>query len=338
MAEVQQADPQTSAVAMAADRAESRTFWIVAVPGLAVLTIAPLLSGAYFVALLTEILIFAILTSGLNLLVGYTGLVSLGHAAFLGVGAYVTAIISLLWGYPVWLAMIAAVAAGLVISCLIGVLSVRTRGVQFLLITLAFGQLFHAVAEKSRYTGGDDGMTRIPRINLEFIGLDSSDAQVFYFFVLACFVVALFFLRIVVRSPFGRVLIGIRENEKRVQAVGYRISPYKSLAFAFSGMLAGLSGSLWVQHTYFINPHLMTWQMSGEALLMVIIGGSQAFFGPLLGSAFYVLLKSYLSTITDAYLVIFGLMFVFVVAFFNGGIAGFTSSMAARVLAFWRRR
>lgn len=234
MAEVQQADPQTSAVAMAADRAESRTFWIVAVPGLAVLTIAPLLSGAYFVALLTEILIFAILTSGLNLLVGYTGLVSLGHAAFLGVGAYVTAIISLLWGYPVWLAMIAAVAAGLVISCLIGVLSVRTRGVQFLLITLAFGQLFHAVAEKSRYTGGDDGMTRIPRINLEFIGLDSSDAQVFYFFVLACFVVALFFLRIVVRSPFGRVLIGIRENEKRVQAVGYRISPYKSLALVLS--------------------------------------------------------------------------------------------------------
>lgn len=321
-----------------ADAAEARQFWIIAAAGLFVLILAPFIAGPYFISLMCEILIFAILTSGLNLLVGYTGLVSLGHAAFLGIGAYVTAILSLLLGYPVWLAMIAALAASFIAAYLIGFLSVRTRGVQFLLITLAFGQLFYAVAEKSPYTGGDDGMTRIPRIYLGFLGLSSSDGTVFYFFVLACFVAALLFLRLVVQSPFGRVLAGIRENEKRVQALSYRTGPYKTLAFAFSGLLAGLAGSLWVQHTYFVNPHLMTWQMSGEALLMVIIGGSQAFFGPLLGSAFYVLAKSWLSTITDAYLTIFGLLFVLVVAFFSGGIAGFLSGSSRRGMRLWRRQ
>ncbi|MFN0263704.1 branched-chain amino acid ABC transporter permease [Tepidamorphus sp. 3E244] len=310
--------------------AEYRRFLLMSVVGLVVLVAVPFLVGKYYISLMSEILIFGILVSGVNLLLGYTGLVSLGHAAFMGLGAYTTAVLAALLGYPVWFSMIASVIVSFVIAYGVGLLSVRTKGVQFLLITLAFGQMFHAIAEKTRYTGGDDGMTGIPRIDLSFIGLNSDHDIVFYFFVLACFVVSMLVLRRIVESPFGHVLVGIRENEKRMSAMGYTTFPYKALAFGISGMLAGLAGCLWVQHSFFINPHIMTWQMSGEALLMVIIGGSQAFYGPLLGAAFYVLAKDFLSDITEAYLMFFGLLFVLVVAFFQGGLAGFAANISRR--------
>ena len=310
---------------------ERRGFIIVSLVGLVGLIVAPFFISEYMLSLLSEILIFGMLVSGVNLMLGYTGLVSLGHASFLGVGAYITAVGGFLLGYPVWISMLAAVVVSFMIAYAIGLLCVRTTGVQFLLITLAFGQMLHAVAEKARATGGDDGMTNIPRIDLGFVGLDADNDHVFYFFVLLLFVLSMILLRLVVESPFGRVLIGIRENEKRMIAVGYNTFPYKALAFGISGVMAGLAGSLWVQHSFFVNPHIMTWQMSGEALLMVIIGGSQAFFGPLLGAAFYVLAKDTLSGITDAYLVFFGLLFVLVVAFFQGGLAGFALKIARRL-------
>lgn len=312
-------------------RAEQRSFVALSIAGLAGLAALPLFAGDYYVSLMTEVLIFAILVSGINLLLGYAGLVSLGHAAFLGTGAYTTAVATALLGYPVWVGMIAAVIVSLVVSYLVGLLCVRTKAVQFLLITLAFGQMFYALAEKTRYTGGDDGITGIPRFDLSFLGLDSDNDRVFYFLVLVFFCLAMLVLRRIVVSPFGRVLVGIRENEKRMLAVGYSTYPYKALAFGLSGLLGGLAGSLWVQHSFFINPQLMTWQMSGEALLMVIIGGSQAFFGPFLGAAFYVLAKDFLSDITDAYLLFFGLLFVLVVAFFHGGLAGVISKAAHRL-------
>lgn len=320
-------------------RTSRRDFWWWLVPvGLTLLILAPYLLSEYNVVLLREILILAIMVSGLNLLLGYTGLVSLGHAAFIGVGAYVTAVGSFLWGYPVWAAMFAAVLISLVVAYLVGLLSVRTRGVQFLLITLAFGQMFYAVAEKNRYTGGDDGLSGIPRIDLTALGFDANDDRVFYYFVLVCFAVALAVLRTLIASPFGTVLIGIRENEKRMTSIGYRTYPYKALAFGVSGMMGGLAGSLWVQHSFFVNPHIVTWQMSGEALLMVIIGGSQAFFGPLFGVAFYVLTRDVLSEITKSYLMIFGLLFVLVVAFFNGGIAGLFTRLGKRIEEAWAQR
>lgn len=311
--------------------ADRRNFLLVSAVGLAFLVVLPLVVGEYYVSLLSEILIFGILVSGVNLLLGYTGLVSLGHASFMGLGAYVTAVLAALLGYPVWISMLASMVISLVIAYAVGLLSVRTKGVQFLLITLAFGQMFHAIAEKTRYTGGDDGMTNIPRVDLSFFGLDANEDHVFYFFVLLCFAVSILILRMIVDSPFGRSLVGIRENEKRMLAMGYSTFPYKALAFGVSGMLAGLAGCLWVQHSFFVNPHIMTWQMSGEALLMVIIGGSRHFYGPLLGAAFYVLAKDFLSDITDAYLMFFGLLFVFVVAFFHGGLAGFAAKIGERL-------
>ena len=192
-----------------------------------------------------------------------------------------TAVATALLGYPVWVGMIAAVIVSLVVSYLVGLLCVRTKAVQFLLITLAFGQMFYALAEKTRYTGGDDGITGIPRFDLSFLGLDSDNDRVFYFLVLVFFCLAMLVLRRIVVSPFGRVLVGIRENEKRMLAVGYSTYPYKALAFGLSGVLGGLAGSLWVQHSFFVNPQLMTWQMSGETLLMVIIGGYEIFVSPI---------------------------------------------------------
>ena len=147
---------------------DQRRFLTIALIGLAVLIALPFVVGDYYVSLFSEILIFGILVSGVNLLLGYTGLVSLGHASFMGLGAYVTAIAASLLGYPVWLSMLASILISLLIAYGVGLLSVRTKGVQFLLITLAFGQMFHAIAEKTRFTGGDDGMTNIPRIDLEF--------------------------------------------------------------------------------------------------------------------------------------------------------------------------
>lgn len=309
-----------SARASGARRSSLLAFGVLA--GLSVLALAPIFLDDYLISLLTEVLILAILTSGLNLLLGYTGLVSLGHAAFLGVGAYATAILTVLLDQPVWMGMVAAVVFGFLTAYLVGLLCVRTKGVQFLLITLAFGQMFFAVAEKTRITGGDDGMTGIPRLDTPLPFFEGDADRAFYVVVLIFFCLSLALLRILVASPFGRCLVGIRENEKRMTALGYRTQPYKALAFGLSGMLAALAGSLWVQHSFFVNPHLMTWQMSGEALLMVIIGGSQSFFGPLFGAAFYVFAKDFLADLTDAYIMFFGLLFVLVVAFFRGGLVG----------------
>lgn len=305
-------------------------FALISVTGLAGLIVAPFLISDFYVSLFIEILIFAILASGINLLLGYTNLISLGHAAFFGVGAYTTAVCSTFWDLPVGLGMLASTCIAFALAYLIGLLCVRTKAVNFLLLTLAFGQMFYALAEKTRLTGGDDGITGIPRIDLAVFGLDTDQDRVFYFFVLFIFVAALVCLRRVVVSPFGRVLVGIRENEKRMSAMGYNTYPYKALAFGLAGMLGGLAGSLWVQLTFFVNPQIMTWQTAGEALFMVIIGGSQAFFGPLLGVAFYVIAKVVLADLTDAYLMVFGLLFVLVVAFFRGGLAGLAINVLKR--------
>lgn len=310
--------------------AQQRRFAVLLLAIFVIFAASPFVVNHYLITLLIEVLIFAILVTGLNFLLGHMGQVSLGHAAFLGTGAYATAICTMFFGWPVLLAMIASVAAAFVMALLVGLLSVRTKSVQFLLITLAFGQMFHAVAEKTRVTGGDDGMTGIPRIDLSAIGLPTGGDTGFLFVVLAAFAMTAVALRLLQVSTFGRIVGGIRENEKRMLALGYDTYRYKVITFAVSGLFAGLAGSLWVQHSYFVNPQVMTWQISGEALLMVIIGGSRSFFGPLIGAAFYVLAKAWLATITDSYLLFFGLLFVLVVAFLQGGVAGVISRLWSR--------
>lgn len=282
----------------------------------------PLLSGPFAVTLATEILILAMFASGINLLLGVTGLVSLGQAMFLGFGGYGIGLGSSLLGLPLWLSVPATLVLVGGIAAAVGALCTRTRGVEFLLITLAFSQMAYGAAIKLRITGGSDGMSGIPRPDLNWLGLSADNPATFYYYVLLVTAISLVALRRVVNSPFGSVLAGIRENERRVVAMGYRVGHYKVGAFVVAAIFCAAAGITQAQYTYFINPDSMSWQLSGEGVLVVIIGGAGSVLGPLVGAAAFVLVKQGLSALTGDYLMFFGLFFMAVVALFRGGICG----------------
>jgi branched-chain amino acid transport system permease protein len=302
--------------------------WIIA--AVAVLAASPLVLGDYGITLLSEVVILGLLAVSVNLLLGFTGYISLGHAMFFGAGGYVLGIGTLLLEWPTWLAMLAAIAVNAVLGLAVGAICMRVGRIQFLVITLAMAQLFYGIAVKTRVTGGDDGMPGVPRPDLAWLGLDTFSPSIFYLYVLVITVVILCVLYRMLQSPFGSVLVGIRENERRMIALGYSVALYKNLAFMVSGVVAGIAGVLFSQKLSFVNPDIMTWQVSGEAVLMVIIGGRQFFLGPVLGAALYVLLKAALSDITGEYIIIFGAVFMLVVALFGRGLAGFACDLATR--------
>jgi branched-chain amino acid transport system permease protein len=282
----------------------------------------PLFSGTFAVTLATEIMILALFASGINLLLGVTGLVSLGQAMFLGLGGYGVGIGSSLLGFPLWLSVPTTLTLVAGIAAIVGILCTRTRGVEFLLITLAFSQMIYGAAIKLRVTGGSDGMSGIPRPDLGGFGVSADNPATFYHYVLAVTAISLLALWRIVNSPFGSVLAGIRENERRVTAMGYSVGFYKVGAFVLAAVLCAVAGILQAQYTYFINPDSMSWQLSGEGVLVVIIGGASSVLGPLVGAATFVLVKQGLSTLTGDYLMFFGLFFMAVVALFRGGIFG----------------
>jgi branched-chain amino acid transport system permease protein len=290
----------------------------------------PVAAGGYFMTLATEILIAAVFALGLNLLIGYGGMVSLGHAMFYGLGGYGIGIGATLLKLPLWLSVSLTLGSIAAISAVVGAICTRTRGVQFLLITLAFSQMVYGGAVRLPYTNRSDGMSGIPRPDLAFLGLDSGSPGIFYGYVLAVFAVCLLMVWRVVRSPFGSVLIGIRESERRTMAMGYAVGWYKVGAFVMSALLASIAGILQAQYTFFISPDAMTWQLGGEAVLLVIIGGVGTVLGPLVGAGVFVLVKQWLSGITDEYLLFFGLFFMFVVAFFRGGVVGAINGLRQR--------
>jgi branched-chain amino acid transport system permease protein len=306
-----------------------RLLWSAAV--LAAFAAMPFVASDYAALLIIEVIIFAIYAAGINLLLGYTGLVSLGHSMFLGMGGYGLGILAVLLGWPILPAMAATLLVIALIAFLVGYVCTRTSGIEFLLITLAMSQMFYGLAVKTRWTGGDDGLPGIPRPDLSWIGIDASGVTGFYFYVLGIAVILTWLMWRVVNSPFGSVLVGIRENEKRMVALGYDVKWYKVVAFTISGVVSGTAGLLLSQKLYFVNPDIMSWMISGEGLLMVIIGGRQYFIGPLLGAAFFILLKEQLSAITQDYIIIFGLFFMAVVALFRTGLAGFFIGLAGRV-------
>jgi branched-chain amino acid transport system permease protein len=287
-----------------------------------VAAVLPFFAATYAVTLATEIMISGVFASGINLLLGTTGLVSLGQAMFLGLGGYGIGIGSSLLGFPLWLSIPATLIAVVVVSAIVGLICTRTRGVEFLLITLAFSQMLYGAAIKLRITGGSDGMSGIPRPDLSAVGLSSDDPATFYYYVLVATAVSLLGLWRIVNSPFGSVLAGIRENERRIVAMGYAVDFYKVGAFTLGAAVCAAAGILQAQYTYFINPDSMSWQLSGEGVLMVIIGGASSVLGPLVGAAIFVLVKQGLSMLTGDYLMFFGLFFMLVVAFFRGGVFG----------------
>ena len=304
--------------------------WIGGIAGAALLSAAPLFVSGYAVTLAVEVMIAGVFASGINLLIGYTGLVSLGQAMFLGFGGYGIAIGTALLGFPLWVSAPMTLVVVALVAAAIGAVCTRTRGVEFLLITLAFCQMFYGAAIKLRWTNGSDGMSGIPRPDLSSLGVSSDSPAVFYYYVLAVSLASLFALWRIVNSPFGSVLVGIRENERRVMAMGYSVSAYKIASFSLSAVFCAVAGILQSQYTYFVNPDSMSWQVSGEGVLMVIIGGASVIFGPFIGAGVFVLVKQGLSMITEEYNMFFGIFFMLVVAFFRGGLLGFVSNLIGK--------
>jgi ABC-type branched-subunit amino acid transport system permease subunit len=281
----------------------------------------PFLLTDYPRALISEIFIFAIFAMSLDLLLGFTGLMSLGHAAFFGLGAYAVAVLGTQFGVNAWL----GVAAGIVVAgcgaALIGFFCVRTAGIPFLMLTLAFSQLVFSVALKWRdVTGGSDGMAIAEKPS--FFGFDLSHSLVMYFMALSFFALAYWGLRRLLNAPLGHAFVGIRENEQRMAAIGYPTRAYKLISFTIAGAIAGLAGGLYAIFNGFISADAVYWTASGDILIMTMLGGAGTLVGPALGAAIVLLMKNVVSSYSEHWLAIIGITFICCVMFFPGGLWG----------------
>ena len=266
-------------------------------PLLALLAFAaafPFFGEKYYVDLLMKIMILSVFALSLELLVGQTGLVSFGHAAFFGIGAYVAALLSQSGPASLWILFPAAVAAAGLYAVAVGALSLRTRGIYFIMVTLAFAQMAYYVFHDTKASGGSDGIYLYFRPDVA-IGsvklLDLSSPLVFYFFVLVALVLAFLLLAALQRSRFGRALAGIRVNEQRMRAAGFATYPYKLAAFVIAAMLAGMAGFLYALKDGYVNPEILSWHQSGAVLLMIILGGIGSLRGAVFGAIAFVALQ-----------------------------------------------
>ncbi|MDC3413985.1 branched-chain amino acid ABC transporter permease [Aquibacillus sp. 3ASR75-11] len=290
------------------------------------LGLAPLVLSLFHLNLLSEILILAIFALSLNILVGFTGLVSLGHAAFFGIGAYTAGLVSLNLSNNLLVSMGASIIVSIITAAIIGAFCMRVSGFYFLMLTLAFSQMIYSfIYQSTNITGGSNGLSGIP--NAVLSGFEFSNAVYVFYIVLLVFLATYAILGIIVKSPFGQVLIGIRENELRVKATGYNTSVYKYVAFVLAGAFGGLSGSLYTYFNGFIAPSDVYWTMSGNVLIMVLIGGSGTMLGPVLGAALFVILETVVSSYTDSWMLIVGSVFIIFVIFFPKGIVGIGQSL-----------
>ena len=299
--------------------------------GVGIFTILPQFLSSYHVLLFTEILIFAVFALSVNMLMGYTGLVSLGQAAFFGAGGYTVALLVVQGNVDsFWLCIVAALLISAALGLLFGFLALRTTGMYFIMLTLALAQMVWALVWRWRsFTGGDDGLPGIARPDL---GLPWSlaDTANFYYFVLVFFVIAVFLLYRITRSPFGRTLVGIRENEPRMQALGYNTWRYTYVCFVVAAVFGGLAGALKVYQDGFISPTYCSMEMSAIVLLMAMIGGTRAFAGPILGASLVWVVRSVVSSYTEYWTLILGILMVVVVVFAPHGVSGYLVQLRER--------
>jgi branched-chain amino acid transport system permease protein len=304
------------------------------VPYLAVtvlLLVLPYFLSSYYLSMLTKVLIFAIIATSLDLIMGYTGLFSMGHAAFLGVAGYTVGILSVRMGIELfWILALAAIFLSVVAAAIIGYISLRVSGVYFLLVTLAFGQLLSIVATKwFKVTGGSDGLVGILRPNLGIPGLTLT-AGGFYYLVFVAFAICFVLLHRIVHSSFGRTLIGIRENEMRMKSLGYNTWALKYVAVIIAGGFAGVAGIFYAYFYGAMVPGALAIEMSTAVMLMVIIGGSGTLFGPFVGSVVLVLIEHFaMIYVPERWPLILGGIFVVCVMLVRGGFASYLSR-------FWR--
>ncbi|MGQ0525399.1 MAG: branched-chain amino acid ABC transporter permease [Betaproteobacteria bacterium] len=291
---------------------------------LAALAVAAPFAGSYVIILITHALIFAILAMSVDLLLGYTGLPSLGQAAYLGVGAYLTAILATQFQFGLdgtfWIVVLLGLLVGAATAAFFGLFAIRATGVYFLMITLALGMCVWGLAYRwNSVTGGDNGIVLPPRPKF---GIDLSDDLAYFYLVFAFFVAALIALSAVVRSPFGRSLVGIRENELRMRILGYNTWLHKYVAFVIAGGFGGVAGVLWAHSHGLVSPEDVILATSVDALLMVVLGGPGTLVGGAIGAAVVVFLREYLSTLVTWWQYVLGAIYVLTILYLPGGLMG----------------
>ncbi|THE63026.1 branched-chain amino acid ABC transporter permease [Salinadaptatus halalkaliphilus] len=298
-----------------------------------VLQFLPVIAGVALAALgfvlpahplqvMTHIVILAIFGVAYDLLFGYTGLLSFGHAAFFGTGAYVSIYLTTAMEWPLLAILVVAILAGVVLSLVIGIISLRTHGVYFAMLTLALAQLLYIIAYRLDVTGGASGLPTFMRPETILPVVDLGNNVHFYLLCVAILVITYLVMKRILSSPMGDVFRAIRENEERAQMIGYHTFRYKLASLTISGVFSVLAGSLFGLFLYFASPRFLYWQMSGEVLLITLFGGAGTLIGPFFGATFIVLLEEFLSPVTDHWLLFVGIAFVFVVILFPKGIVG----------------
>jgi branched-chain amino acid transport system permease protein len=285
-----------------------------------------------YTALGTRVLVLALAAMSVNFLLGFTGVLSFGHAAYFGLGAYGTGLALKFVTLSTPLSILAGMVLAGIAGGLLGALIVRRRGVYFAMVTIAFGQVFYYIAfQWSSLTGGDDGLRGFSRQPLDF-GLFTidilSNANAFYYFVLFFFALVAGVMALILRSPFGRTMLAIRENERRARFLGIAVERHIWIAFTLSCFFIGVAGALYALTNNFADPRGLHYSQSGDFVMMAVMGGMRTFWGPLLGAAVFVVLQDYLSSVTVNWMSFVGLLFVLVVLFFPRGLLGFVRHKA----------
>ncbi len=290
---------------------------------LAALAILPWVLARHQLSILVDLLIFGLFAMSLDLIMGYTGMVSFGHAAYFGLGAYGSALVLIHFEPPIPVALLAGALLAGVVAAPVGWFSTRATGIYFAMLTLAFAQLLYTVAYKWRdLTGGSDGIAGVPKTTLFWGGPSLAERRTFYYLVAVIVVLSLLACHALVRSPFGRALQAIRENEHRFVSLGRDSRPFKLVVFVIAAAFAGLAGALFAPFRGFASPEVMFWVLSGQGLMMVITGGIGTLVGPLIGAMVFLLVQEILSSYTEHWMIFTGAVFVLIVIFLPGGVVG----------------
>lgn len=279
------------------------------------------LAGSY-PQLGTRVVILGLAAMSLNFLLGWTGALSFGHAAYFGLGAYGVGLTIKYLVPSTLVGLLVGVGVGIVASALIGTLIVKLRGIYFSMVTIAFGQVFFFVAFRwNTVTGGDDGLSGWSRLPIGPLDIQTGD-KAMYYFALFFFGIAVGLMALLLKSPFGRTLVAIRENERRARFLGISVDKHIYISWVISCTFVTLAGALYALLNNFSDPHNLRWDQSGEFVIMVVLGGMRSFWGPLIGAAIFVVLQDYLSTLTQNWQSFIGLFFILVVLFFPRGVVG----------------
>lgn len=302
-------------------------YYFIIIAAVVIFLYLPEVLSIYGVTLLTEIFIYSIFSMSLNLLIGYLGYTSLGHATFFAVGGYALALLASKAGIQNFFFCVAStLVVGAAFGLLLGLITMTVSGIYFLMITLAIGQVFWAVVWSWRsFTGGDDGLSGISRPILAAFGhrLPFSNEIAFYYLIFIFFILCLFLLYLITQSPFGRTLLGIRNNEMRMRTLGYNTWRYKYLCYVMAGVFGSLAGALKVYQDCFINASSASITQSGLVLLMVVIGGSKIFLGPVVGAFVIQIIANIVSSYTEYWSTVMGVALILSVMFFPEGVAGY---------------